>query len=368
MIRKFVRKVRAKKPVFRRRTPNASPPGTVRSDSKNLDVQLRQIRFSKENLDDRRIEMHPKLHTQIHDHSPQEAVLWLDVVGVGNGDAVGQIGQKFGLHSLALEDVVHTHQRSKYDDYEDHIFFVARMLKSTDSIESEQVSLFLGAGFVISFQELEGDCFEPIRERIRQHTRIRGQQADYLFYAMIDAIIDGYFPRLEAIGAKLEELEEKILNQRDEIEEVFELRREIMWIRKNVWQLREALQSLMTHEHPLISSGTQTYLRDCHDHTVQLIEVSEVFRDQCANLRDLSLAMSGMKANEVMKTLTIFATIFMPMSFIAGVYGMNFDNRASDWNMPETEWTFGYPYALGLMAAIGIGLLFYFWRKGWLKE
>ncbi|WP_231740993.1 magnesium/cobalt transporter CorA [Thalassoglobus neptunius] len=368
MIRKFVRKVRPKRQVFRRRTPIASPPGTVRSDTKNLDVKLRQIRFSKEHLEDQRIEMHPKLHTQLQDHSAEEAVLWLDVVGVGNGDAVGQIGQKFGLHSLALEDVVHTHQRSKYDDYEDHIFFVARMLKSTDTIESEQVSLFLGSGFVISFQELDGDCFEPIRERIRQHTRIRGQQADYLFYTMIDAIIDGYFPRLEAIGARLEDIEEKILNLQDEIAEVYDLRRELMWIRKNVWQLREALQSMMTHEHPLISSGTRTYMRDCHDHTVQLIEVVEVFRDQCANLRDLSLAMSDVKANEVMKTLTIFATIFMPMSFVAGVYGMNFDNKVSAWNMPELEWTYGYPYALGLMAAIGIALLIYFWKKGWLKD
>lgn len=364
MIRRIRMAIRKRPPVFRRRTAPASVPGTVVSDETHREVRMREIRFDAETIVDKEI-------TAVSDLSapPQgDGVLWIDIVGVGNGEVVEQIGRRFDLHPLALEDVVHTHQRSKCDDYDQRIYFVVRMLKDTDGLDSEQVSLFLGPNFVISFQERDGDCFEPIRERLRQHARVRQRGADYLFYALIDAIIDGYFPKLESYGTHLEAIEEHVLNARGEIEEIYGIRRDLMRLRKHAWQHREAVHSLIRQEHPLIQAETQVFLRDCYDHTIQLIDVAETFRDQCTNLRDLHLSEMSAKQNEVMKTLTLFATIFMPMSFVAGLYGMNFNHDVSDYNMPETDWKYGYPFALGLMSLIGGGMFLYFWRKGWLKD
>lgn len=360
------KKPRKRKPtrVFHRRTPRAAVPGTVASDAENKDARLRQIEYSPSDL----VISDLADVTGIAPHPPRQGVLWVDLVGVGNGEVVEALGRRFQLHPLALEDVVHTHQRTKCDDYTDRLYFVIRMLRNDDNLDSEQISLFLGPDFVVSIQEREGDCFDPIRERLKANTRIRTRRADYLFYALIDAIIDGYFPRLESYGARLEEIEEGILNRESRIEEIYELNRELMWIRKHLWQHREALHSLSQQEHDLISHETQIFLRDCYDHVIQLIEVCEAFRDHCASLRDLHLSNVSIKANEVMKMLTIFATIFMPMSFVAGVYGMNFDQQVSPYNMPETEWKYGYPFALAMMATIGFGLVGYFWKKGWLKN
>ena len=363
LIRKRIKIVRPAR-LFRRRTKPASAPGTVTSFDKKMETTFRQIQYTSAKLNDETLNS----VAEIVSSGSQSGVLWVDVVGVGNGEIIEQLGQRFKLHPLALEDVVNTHQRSKCDDYDERIYFVVRMLKNGDSLDSEQVSLFLGSNFVISIQEREGDCFDPIRERLNNHARIRSRGADYLFYALIDAIIDDYFPKLETYGLRLEKIEEKLLEKQDQIQEVYALKRDLMWIRKHLWQHREAIRSLIQQEHTLISSETQLFLRDCYDHTVQLIDVCESFRDHCANLRDLHLSTVSMKANDVMQTLTIFATIFMPMSFVAGVYGMNFNHQKSDWNMPETEWNYGYPFALGLMAAIGLGLLIYFWKKGWLKS
>ncbi|WP_417848300.1 magnesium/cobalt transporter CorA [Thalassoglobus sp.] len=363
---KLIRKIRIPKPkrVFHRRTTPATAPGTVTSIEGETETLIRQIYFEKDKI----AEVELSSAKEIMDPTDKPGVLWVDIIGVGNGELVEEVGRQFGLHPLALEDVVHTHQRSKCDDYGSRLFFVVRMLTNHESLASEQVSLFLGPNFVISFQEQKGDCFDPIRDRIRNHSRIRGRRPDYLFYALIDAIIDGYFPRLEDFGMKLEFLEEQILNQEGEMDQVYQIRRDLLRIRKHAWQHREAIQTLIRQDHELVSSETQVYLRDCYDHTIQLIDVAESFRDQCTNLRDLHLSEMSARQNEVMKTLTIFATIFMPMSFIAGVYGMNFDRGASEWNMPETEWYYGYPFALMVMGVIGFGLLGYFWRKGWLKS
>lgn len=350
--------------VFRRRTPPASPPGTVASAPIPTETRIRQLFFNAESV----VEEEVSTVSELMDPENINGVLWVDVVGVDDGEVVEEIGQRFQLHPLALEDVVHTHQRSKCDDYLQRIYFVVRMLKEGNDLDSEQVSLFLGPGFVISFQERSGDCFDPIRERIRQHARIRTRPADYLFYALIDAIIDGYFPKLEEYGSRLEALEERILRHEGGIAETHDIRSDLMRIRKHAWQHREAVYTLIREDHELISEDSKVFLRDCYDHTIQLIDVAETFRDLCTNLRDLHLSELSARQNDVMKTLTIFATIFMPMSFIAGVYGMNFNHNISEWNMPETDWRFGYPFALGMMATIGLGLLGYFWRKGWLKS
>lgn len=350
--------------VFRRRTSVAASPGTIVSDEKDQSVTIRQTFFNAEKL----IEEEVKSINDLIDHRQAEGVLWIDIVGVGNADVIETLGKRFELHPLALEDVVHTHQRSKCDDYGERLYFVVRMLRNEQKLSTEQVSLFLGENFVISIQEKEGDCFDPVRERIRQRARVRSRKTDYLFYALIDAIIDGYFPRLEEYGLRLEDLEEQIFNNDVNLEEVYNIRSDLVRIRKYVWQHREALQTLSREEIEFIDEETKVFIRDCYDHTIQLIDVAESFRDQCTNLRDLHLSEMTARQNEVMKTLTIFATIFMPMSFVAGVYGMNFDHNASEWNMPETAWYYGYPFALGIMAVIGFGLLYLFWRKGWLKS
>lgn len=350
--------------VFRRRTSLAASPGTIVSDEKDQSVTIRQTFFNAEKL----IEEEVKSINDLIDHRQAEGVLWIDIVGVGNAEVIEALGKRFELHPLALEDVVHTHQRSKCDDYGKRLYFVVRMLRNEQKLSTEQVSLFLGENFVISIQEKVGDCFDPVRERIRQRARVRSRKADYLFYALIDAIIDGYFPRLEEYGLRLEDLEEQIFNNDVNLEEVYNIRSDLVRIRKYVWQHREALQTLSREEIEFIDEETKVFIRDCYDHTIQLIDVAESFRDQCTNLRDLHLSEMTARQNEVMKTLTIFATIFMPMSFVAGVYGMNFDHNSSEWNMPETGWYYGYPFALGIMAVIGLGLLYFFWRKGWLKN
>ena len=363
----MIRKIRAiipkKKPVFRRRTGAAAAPGTVKSDTENTTVTIRQIYFDTKELIEDEVESVAK----ILDPTERQGVLWVDIVGVGNGEVVEEIGRRFELHPLALEDVVHTHQRSKCDDYDSRLYFVVRMLSEGHELDSEQVSLFLGPNFVLSFQERNGDCFEPIRERIRQHVRIRHRKADYLFYAIIDAIIDGYFPKLETYGQRLEKIEEEIFHKNGEIEDVYKIRRDLTRLRKQAWQHRESVHSLIREEHELIAEETQVFIRDCYDHTIQLIDVAESFRDQCTNLRDLHLSEMSARQNEVMKTLTLFASIFMPMSFIAGLYGMNFNHAVSQYNMPETDWKYGYPFALGLMATVATGMFYFFWRKGWLK-
>ncbi|MCL4152726.1 UNVERIFIED_CONTAM: hypothetical protein GTU68_000124, partial [Idotea baltica] len=281
---------------------------------------------------------------------------------------IEEIGKRFDLHPLALEDAIHVHQRPKTEDYDSHLFIVARMLLPDEISITEQVSIFLGKNVVVTLQERDGDCFEAVRERIRQHSRIRDKDADYLAYALLDAIIDNYFPRIEEYRERLESLEDKLIKPNSNIamNELHEIRRDLRHLRKLLWQHREATNSLLRLEHPLVNKETSLYIRDCHDHCVQLLDVTESYREYCTDLRDLYLAEVSMRTNDVMKVLTLIATIFMPMSFIAGLYGMNFDHNVSPYNMPETAWFYGYPFAIGLMSIIGFSLLYFFYRKGWI--
>lgn len=362
--RKLVKKRKPK--VFHRRTPPGTAPGTLKSDQSKAAAAITLIEYGGTFLREQALESISELDMAGTDGH----VYWIDVVGLGDARIVEAIGRKFDLHPLALEDVVHVHQRAKTEEYEQNLFIVARMLDQNDGLDSEQVSLFLGKNFVITFQQRPGDCFEPVRQRIRQHGRIQTKGADYLAYALLDAIIDAYFPRVERYGSKLDELEERLWHdpRHDLLGDLHEIRRDLLQLRKLLWQHREAVNALTRRELPLIDAATQPYLRDCYDHIIQLMDVTETFREFCTNLQELQLAEIGLRTNDVMKVLTLIATIFMPMSFVAGVYGMNFDPEASPWNMPELAWTFGYPFALGIMAAIAGGMLTYFWRKGWLSR
>jgi magnesium transporter len=296
-------------------------------------------------------------------------VLWLDVTGVGDAEAVAAIGETFGLHRLALEDVVNVHQRPKIEEYPDHIYAVARMATLEDRVDTEQISLFLGEGWVLTFQEREGDAWEPVRERLRLgRGRIRTAGPDYLLYALLDAVVDGYFPLLEEFGARLEFLEEEVVDEpREELVGVIHAaRRDAMALRHSVWPMREAIGQLYREEFPLISDENRIYIRDAYDHSIQVIDLLENYREMASALLEVYLSSVSHRMNEVMKVLTIIATIFIPLTFIAGIYGMNFDPAASPWNMPELSWYWGYPAVWAVMIVVTLALVWYFRRRRWL--
>ena len=296
--------------------------------------------------------------------------IWIDIVQFGDAKLISEIGEVFELHRLALEDAVNTHQRPKVEEYDDHLFLVALMLDTAGSLETEQVAFFVGSGYVITFQERPGDCFENVRSRLRKATgRIRTAGSDYTAYALLDAIIDSYFPALERVGDELEALENRVIGSPEpgNISPLHNMKRKLLLLRRAIWPHREVFNRLLRDEHPLIASETRPFLRDCYDHVAQLMDIVETYREMASGLVDVHLSSISMKLNEVMKVLTIVATIFIPLSFIASVYGMNFDRDRSPWNMPELGWYLGYPFALILMCAAAAGLIWYIWKKGWLR-
>ena len=293
-------------------------------------------------------------------------VTWINIDGVHEIDIIEKLGKHFDLHPLILEDIVNTEQRPKMEDSGSYIFIVLRMLSYDEGekeIISEQVSLVLGSNFVISFQESEGSVLEPVRQRIRNGKgRIRKMGSDYLTYALVDAIVDNYFIVLEKLGEIIEGAEDKLVQKPtpETLQTIHNLKRGAISLRKSVWPLREVISNLERIETPLIHESTRIYLRDVYDHTIQVIDTIESFRDMVSGMLDIYLSSISNKMNEVMKVLTIFASIFIPLTFIAGVYGMNFAF------MPELNWRWSYPAVLIFMALAGISMLFYFRRKKWL--
>lgn len=293
-------------------------------------------------------------------------VTWIDVDGHGSGEDLEQLGEIFGLHSLSLEDVVNAGQRAKVEAWEDHLFIVARM-PTRDGEDTEQLAMFLGDGWLMTIQERPGDCFGAVRDRLqREGTRIRSSGADYLAYALLDALIDSYFPILEDLGNRLEDLEEEVLEEQgeDTIAEIHRIRRRLLSLRKTVAPHRELVNSLLRDESPLVSGQTRTFLRDVYDHVLRIRDLAESYRELSSDIMATHMSAVSNHMNEVMKMLTIVATIFMPLSFIAGLYGMNFDPEFP-WNMPELGWRYGYPFALGLMAGVAGAFIWWIWRKGW---
>jgi magnesium transporter len=297
----------------------------------------------------------------------QPTVTWIDVDRIDHVETIEKLGGCYGLHPLVLEDILNTDQRPKTEEYDSYSFIVLKMLYYRDQsgqVDAEQVSLILGKNFVLSFQEgREGDVFGPLRDRIRNGKgRIRKMGADYLAYAMIDAIVDHYFIILEKLGERIESLEEALVAQptTGTLKEIHSLKREMIFLRKAVWPLREVISGLTRGESPLIQESTRVYLRDVYDHTIQVIDTIETFRDMVSGMLDIYLSSVSNRLNAVMKVLTIIATVFMPLTFLAGVYGMNFKH------MPELEWRWGYPGLWLVMIAIGGIMLVYFRKKKWL--
>ncbi len=293
-------------------------------------------------------------------------VTWVNINGIHQVEIIEKLGKYFSLHPLLLEDIVHTEQRPKMDDYDDCLFVVLKMLhfaKDTEEIKAEQVSLIVGSNFVISLQEREGDAFNPVRERIRKGKgRLRKKGPDYLTYALIDAVVDNYFTILEQFGEHMESLQEELIEKPtpETLQTIQRLKRDMIYFRKLVWPLREVIGGMVRSESPLIKDEIHVYLRDVYDHAIQVVDTIETFRDMLSGMLDIYLSSMGNKMNEVMKVLTMIATIFIPMTFLAGIYGMNFKY------MPELEWKWAYPSFWLIVFALFIGMVFWFRRKKWL--
>jgi magnesium transporter len=343
--------------------PGLSPGTLVHvGEQKVENVRIRTIEFDQETLKESEFET-------IEECLPckeSPTVTWINIDGLHDVGVIEEIGRQFGLHSLVMEDILHTDQRPKMEDFEDHVFIVAKMLsfdQERNELKAEQLSLILGEDYVVTFQERVGDVFEQVRERLRKGKgRIRGMPPDYLAYALIDAVVDHYFIVLEKIGETVEILEEELVSNPtpETLQVIHHLKRELIFLRKSVWPLRELIGGLERGEASLIQEKTKVFLRDVYDHTIQVIDTVESLRDMVSGMLDVYLSSMSNRMNEVMKVLTIIATIFIPMTFIAGIYGMNFEI------MPELKWPWGYPLVWCIIIAIGVVMLFYFKKKKWL--
>jgi magnesium transporter len=337
-------------------------PGTAVYTGEKTDVpaRIRVIHYTEEKLE----EVEPATIEDAVTYAEAPPSTWINIDGLNDADLVQKIGQYIGLHSLIIEDILHTHQRPKFEDLGDSIYIVLRMLSLNEKKEvtSEQISFVLHQSALITFQEVPGDVFEPVRERIRkQQGRVRSKAADYLLYALIDAVVDHYFKVLEQFGEQIEVIETALMDDPypEMLNEIYAMKRELLYVRKAVWPLREAVGSLERAENNLIQPETQKYFRDLYDHTIQVIDTVESFRDMLSGVQDLYLSSLGNKTNQVMKVLTIIATIFIPITFIAGIYGMNFEI------IPELKWKYGYAAVWAIMISMTVGMLAYFRRKKW---
>jgi magnesium transporter len=358
-------KRRRRDAAFSRRSVPGSAPGTLIVDPNAPKSQIHVTAYGPEKIIEKDVDDVQSVQSMLN----QWPVTWIHVAGLGDLSVITRLGEIFNLHRLTLEDVINVHQRPKVEQYKDYCYIVVRAVSDKEGYASEQVSIFLGRNFVLSFQEQPAKYFDPIAVRIREGKgRIRIAGPDHLAYALIDAIIDGYFPLLERYGELVESLEDAIVAQPAgrHIEKIHELRHGLLLLRRSAWPLREAMTVLYREPILLISDEERIYLRDCYDHMVQIIDLLENYRDVTSGLMEVYLSSIGNRTNEIMKVLTIISAVLLPLTLIAGIYGMNFSSHASSWNMPELEWKWGYPYALGLMVVVAAGFLFYFRMKGWL--
>ncbi len=353
------------------RAPPGAPPGTLSVVPRASSAKLSVMAYGPRGLVERNgtgAELDALLAA-----TEGRCVRWIDVTGTEDTVLLEALGKRFGLHPLALEDVAHAHQRAKVEAYEGHAFITMRSLErrpDDGGVFTEQISLFVGEGWLVSFQERPGDDFDPVRERLRTgRGKTRSYGADYLAYCLLDAIVDSAFPVLETYDHTLDGIEARVVAGGDPhvVAELHRARADLLQMRRVIWPLREAMAALLREDAPEFSAATRVYLRDCHDHAVQLLDLVESWREIAASLMDLHMSAVGQRTNETMRLLTVISVLFMPMTFIAGVYGMNFDSTVSPWNMPELRWRWGYPLAVAMMLASAGGMYLFFRRKGLLR-
>ncbi len=338
------------------------PPGTLLhvGEEKAEEVNITLITYDKTHYKEKNV-------ASIKECLPpkeKSTVTWINIDGLHNTKIIEELGHHFNIHPLVLEDILHTGQRPKMEDYTDYIFLVLKIFSYNEkTIETEQISLILGPNYVFSIQEREGDVFDPVRKRIRnEKSNLRKMGADYLVYSLLDAIVDSSFVILETLGEDIEDTEEEVVTDptTETLHAIQTLKREMIGLRKSVWPLREVVSALERGESELIRRSTLIYLRDVYDHTIQIMDTMETYRDMLSAMLDIYLSSISNKMNEIMKVLTIIATIFIPLTFLSGIYGMNFRY------MPELVWKWGYPAVLLVMAGIGVVMLLYFREKKWL--
>ena len=340
-----------------------APPGTLVS-SHERETSIHAIGYSK----DRHSPFEASSIKDIKSMATEFEVVWVNVIGLADVDTISQIGNAFGIHHLTLEDILNIHQRAKFETFESYDFIVTRMVNcanksNSHAVMTSQLSIILQDKFVFTFQAVDTDCLGPLRRRIEERTGlIRDRGADYLVYALLDSVIDHYFPLLDRLSDSVADFDEGLMNEGNDmsLKEIHELRRELLHLSRNIRPTREMLSRLM-RESARFNESTRVFLGDCFDHALQLSESIDLNREICSDLRSYHLALVGQRTNDVMKTLTIVSSIFIPLSFIAGLYGMNFDN------MPELHWKYGYFGALVVMVTVAVGLIFWFRSKGWFR-
>jgi magnesium transporter len=348
--------------VQKRSKKTGLPPGTLVhiGERRSEHVTITVFHYGSTSCEELQVEQVERLSAPGAD-----SVMWINVGGVHRVEVVEALGKQFSLHPLLLEDVANTDQRPKLDDYETYVFLVMKMLSLTarNEIAVEQVSLVLGPNYVLSFQENGTDVFQPVRERLRAGKgRLRQSGSDYLLYALVDAIVDQYFAVLESLGEKIEAVQQDVVNdpKPETLNDIHALKRQLLFVRRAVWPLRDVMNNLSRSECPCLQQATKVFFRDVYDHVVQIVDTIETLREMVSASLDIYLSSVSYRLNAVMRVLTVITTIFMPLSFIASIYGMNFDH------MPELRSPWGYPLVLGVMAAVGVGMLVLFRKKRWL--
>ena len=337
------------------------PPGTlIHVGEKKLEsVRIGLIDYNEEEIELREL----KSIDECFPYLDRSSITWVNIDGLHDIEVINKIGSHFDLHPLVLEDILNTEQRPKLDDMDEYLFVVAKMIyynPDNNQVKFEQISIVFGKNFVLTFQEDAGDVFDPVRERLRKGKgRIRKMGADYLMYTLLDALVDSYYNVLERIGDRVENLEDDLMEspEPETLQVIHNMKRELVFLRRSVWPIREIIGSLERGESDLISDVTKIFYRDVYDHTIQVIDTIETCRDIVSGMMDLFLSSVSNRMNEVMKMLTVIATIFIPLTFIAGIYGMNFEF------MPELKLHWGYPAVWGVMVVIGILMLVWFKKK-----
>jgi magnesium transporter len=346
-----------------------APPGTLLIEEGKAKPRLRLLDYDEERVEEKDLASIDECIPFLTDARP--SITWVDVHGLEDRATLERMGEIFEIHPLALEDMVNAPQRPKTDSYPNHQVIIARAIRVDDAGATfvSQLGIIVGKGFVLTVQEdAAGDVLEPVRERLRRgRGPIRTEGADYLAYALLDAIIDSFFPVLEAFGERLDDLELSAASAPPSASRrIHEVKRELLTVRRAIWPQRDLLNALLRDESPYIGRQTRVYLRDTYDHAVQIMDMVETFREIASGLMDLYLTGVSNRMNEIMKVLTVISTIFLPLTFIAGVYGMNFKTEVSPWNMPELGWRYGYPFAILLMVLSVLGLMAYYRKKGWI--
>ncbi|KPJ92032.1 MAG: magnesium transporter [Gammaproteobacteria bacterium SG8_15] len=353
---------------FKRYHPPGTPPGTLNivAEEARIPLKIHLVDYTDQDY----IEKELAIAEECKEHLERKSVTWVHIQGSTDKPTLTSLGELFGLHTLALEDITNSGQRPKVDSFADQLFVILSLpVTDNEVVHIEQVSFFMGKGYVISFHESASDPFAPIRNRLRKHAgRLRGKSADFLFYSLLDVVIDQAFPLFESLGEDVEALEEELLEapRKSTLENIHNLKRHMLLLRRMLWPQREVLNFIIRNDLGLIEEDTLIYFHDCYDHTVQIMDILESYRETTTSMLDVYLSSVSNRLNETMKILTIIATIFMPLTFIVGLYGMNFGiNEHSPWAMPELRWYYGYPFAWSLILVVGIGMWIYFKRKHW---